>query len=61
MMVDGIPAAMIKAKWIKLRTEYHLHIAKGLDMFLVVAIILALDDKAKTKHSAAGAGAAGAS
>jgi uncharacterized protein YxjI len=48
-------AVVDKESW-KMLAEYHITVAEGMDMFLPVALVVALDDKAR----AARAGAAGA-
>lgn len=48
-------AVVEKESW-KMRAEYHITVAEGLDMFLPIALTVALDDKAR----AAKAGSAGA-
>jgi uncharacterized protein YxjI len=55
---DGKEVAIIEKKRWKMRHEYHLTIAKGLDMSLIVGLVIALDDKTRTSRAAT-AGAAG--
>ena len=57
--INGIPVAVVEKAYFKMRKEYHLHVAAGLDMFLVVAVVIVMDDKMRTQ-AASSAAAAGA-
>lgn len=49
--------AIVEKKSWKMRPEYHITVAAGCDMFLPVALVCALDDKARAARSGAAAGA----
>jgi uncharacterized protein YxjI len=58
---DGKEVAIIEKKRWKMRHEYHLTVAKGLDMSLIVGLAIALDDKTRTTRAATAGAAGGAS
>lgn len=51
--------AVVKKESWKVRAEYHITVAAGCDMFLPVALVCALHDKAKAASSGGAAGVAG--
>lgn len=55
--LNGRPIAIIERKGMGFKADYRLHIAQGLDMFLIVAIFMAQIDKTSSQSAAAGAGA----
>ena len=56
--MGGVPIAVIESKCWSLRSEYHLHIAPGLNSFVVVALVICLRDERRHQGGAAGAGLA---
>ncbi|TID18501.1 DUF567-domain-containing protein [Venturia nashicola] len=55
----NLDVAVVERKSWKMKAEYHITIAAGCDMFLPVALVLALHDKAKAASSGGAAGAGG--
>jgi len=56
VMLDGCIVALVEKKSLKLRPEYHLTIAPNLDMFLIVGVVVSVDDIVRSSGAAAGAG-----
>lgn len=61
VVMHGVPVAVIERKYWKMRSEYHLLVTAGLDMLLIVTLVVALADKARTTAAASAAGAGGGS
>lgn len=61
VMLDGVPVAIIERKGMQIKMEYHLHVAQGLDMSLIVAVFMAQMDRSRSSGAAAGAAAGAAS
>jgi len=57
--LGGQDVAIVEKKHWKMRSEYHITVAPGLDMFLPIGLMVALDDKAKTAQRSAGAAGGG--
>lgn len=53
-----IDVAVVEKQGWKMRPEYHITVAAGCDMFLPVALVCALDDKARAARSGGASGAA---
>ena len=45
----GVPVGSVEEDEGHMRTEYHVYVAPGLDPMLVMAMVMAVDDRAKTK------------
>jgi uncharacterized protein YxjI len=55
----GQDVAIVEKKHWKMRTEYHITVAPGLDMFLPIGLMVALDDKIRTAKQRSGGGGGG--